>query len=100
MKLINHVLDIRKLVQQAMDNRFSKMGIKESGLAPTDTLPEDLRPKRQKLEDILNNHQSELEDYAKARQETINECTFTLFNRIAAIKVRLVKSARSVAVGI
>ena len=87
MKLINHVLDIRKLVQQAMDNRFSKMGIKESGLTPIDALPEDLRPKRQKLEDILNNHQSELEDYAKARQETINECTFTLFNRIAAIKV-------------
>ena len=87
MKLINHVLDIRKLVQQAMDNRFSKMGIKESGLTPVDALPEDLRPKRQKLEDILNNHQSELEDYAQARQETINECTFTLFNRIAAIKV-------------
>lgn len=87
MKLINHVLDIRKLVQQAMDNRFSKMGIKESGLTPIDALPEDLRPKRQKLEDILRNHQSELEDYAKARQETINECTFTLFNRIAAIKV-------------
>lgn len=87
MKLINHVLDIRRLVQQAMDNRFSKMGIKESGLTPIDALPEDLLPKRQKLEDILKNHQSELEDYAKARQETINECTFTLFNRIAAIKV-------------
>lgn len=87
MKLINHVLDIRQLVQQAMDNRFSKMGIKESGLTPIDAMPEDLRPKRQRLEDILNNHQSELEDYAKARQETINECTFTLFNRIAAIKV-------------
>lgn len=87
MKLINHVLDIRKLVQQAMDNRFSKMGIKERGLTPIDALPEDLRQKRQKLEDILRNHQSELEDYAKARQETINECTFTLFNRIAAIKV-------------
>ncbi|MBR4427012.1 MAG: hypothetical protein IKS77_04860, partial [Spirochaetales bacterium] len=63
------------------------MGIKESGLTPVDALPEDIRPKRQKLEDILNNHQSELEDYAQARQETINECTFTLFNRIAAIKV-------------
>lgn len=87
MKLINHVLDIRKLVQQAMDNRFSKMGIKESGLTPIDALPEDLRPRRQKLEDILRNHQSELEDYAEARQETINEYTFTLFNRIAAIKV-------------
>lgn len=87
MKLINHVLKIRSLVQQAIDNRFAKMGIKETGLVPVESLPQDLIPKRQKLEDILNNHLSELQDYSKARQETINECTFTLFNKIAAIKV-------------
>ena len=87
MKLINHVLKIRSLVQQAIDNRFAKMGIKETGLVPAESLPQDLIPKRQKLEDILNNHLSELQDYSKARQETINECTFTLFNKIAAIKV-------------
>lgn len=87
MKLINQVLKIRSLVQQAIDNRFAKMGIKETGLVPVESLPQDLIPKRQKLEDILNNHLSELQDYSKARQETINECTFTLFNKIAAIKV-------------
>lgn len=87
MKLINHVLKIRSLVQQAIDNRFAKMGIKDTGLVPIESLPKDLIPKRQKLEDILNNHLSELQDYSKARQETINECTFTLFNKIAAIKV-------------
>lgn len=87
MKLINHVLKIRSLVQQAIDNRFAKMGIKETELVPVESLPQDLIPKREKLEDILNNHLSELQDYSKARQETINECTFTLFNKIAAIKV-------------
>lgn len=87
MKLINHVLKIRSLVQQAIDNRFAKMGIKETGLVPVESLPQDLIPQRQKLEDILNNHLAELQDYSKARQETINECTFTLFNKIAAIKV-------------
>lgn len=87
MKLINHVLKIRSLVQQAIDNRFAKMGIKETELVPVESLPKDLIPKREKLEDILNNHLSELQDYSKARQETINECTFTLFNKIAAIKV-------------
>ena len=87
MKLINHVLKIRSLVQQAIDNRFAKMGIKETGLVSAESLPQDLIPKREKLEDILNNHLAELQDYSKARQETINECTFTLFNKIAAIKV-------------
>ena len=87
MKLINHVLKIRSLVQQAIDNRFAKMGIKETELVPVESLPQNLIPKRQKLEDILNNHLAELQDYSKARQETINECTFTLFNKIAAIKV-------------
>lgn len=87
MKLINHVLKIRSLVQQSIDNRFSKMGLKEDGVIAIDQLPESLIEKRGKLEDILNNHLEELKDYAKARQETINECTFTLFNRIAAIKV-------------
>ena len=28
MKLINHVLDIRRLIQQAFDNRFSRMGLR------------------------------------------------------------------------
>ena len=34
MKLINHVLDIRRLIQQAFDNRFSRMGLKEEAPVP------------------------------------------------------------------
>ena len=88
MKLINHVLDIRRLIQQAFDNRFSRMGLRADAPIPADQLSDsDHRQRRQKLDDIMQNHLNELGDYAEARLATINECVFTLFNRIAAIKV-------------
>lgn len=88
MKLINHVLDIRRLIQQAFDNRFSRMGLRADAPVPADHLSDsDHRQRRQKLDDIMQDHLNELGDYAVARQATINECVFTLFNRIAAIKV-------------
>ena len=88
MKLINHVLDIRRLIQQAFDNRFSRMGLKAETPVPVDSLPVEAQQKRNKLDEIMGNHLQELGgDYLQARQATINECVFTLFNRIAAIKV-------------
>ena len=46
------------------------------------------REKRNRLEAIIATHKQALgNDYAEARKETINECTFTLFNRLAALKV-------------
>ena len=96
MKLINHVLDIRRLIQQAFDNRFSRMGLRADAPVPAEQLSDSDHhfddaqyrlTRRQKLDDIMQNHLNELGDYAEARQATINECVFTLFNRIAAIKV-------------
>ena len=88
MKLINHVLDIRRLIQQAFDNRFSRMGLKEEAPEPVTSLSVEAQQKRNKLDEIMGNHLQELGgDYQQARQATINECVFTLFNRIAAIKV-------------
>lgn len=88
MKLINHVLDIRRLIQQAFDNRFSRMGLKTEAPVPVDSLSVEAQQKRNKLDEIMGNHLQELGgDYLQARQATINECVFTLFNRIAAIKV-------------
>lgn len=89
MKLIDHVLHIRGLIQQAIDNRFSRLGLEA---AEEKELPEKAstssREKRNKLESIIETHKQALgNDYAKARKETINECTFTLFNRLAALKV-------------
>ena len=67
MKLIDHVLKIRGLIQQAVVNSFARFG------AP---------------ENIIATHQVAMEgDYDKARLETVKECVFTLFNRLAALKV-------------
>ena len=87
MKLINHVLNIRSLIQQAFDNRFSRMGLKADASLPAEQLPAEQQERRRHLDDIMQNHLSELGDYAKARQTAVNECVYTLFNRIAAIKV-------------
>ena len=89
MKLIDHVLHIRSLIQQAIDNRFSRLGLEAS---EEKKLPENTstgsREKRNRLEAIIATHKQALgNDYAEARKETINECTFTLFNRLAALKV-------------
>lgn len=67
MKLIEHVLKIRGLIQQAVENGFARFG------AP---------------ENIIATHQVAMDgDYDKARLETVKECVFTLFNRLAALKV-------------
>lgn len=87
MKLINHVLDIRRLIQQAFDNRFSRMGLRKEAALPVEQIPAEHQEKRRKLDELMNSHLSELGNYEEARQAAINECVFTLFNRIAAIKV-------------
>lgn len=87
MKLINHVLDIRRLIQQAFDNRFSRMGLRKETALPVEQIPAEHQEKRRKLNELMSSHLSELGNYEEARQAAINECVFTLFNRIAAIKV-------------
>lgn len=87
MKLINHVLDIRRLIQQAFDNRFSRMGLRKEAATTVEQIPVEHQEKRRKLDELMSSHLSELSDYEEARQAAINECVFTLFNRIAAIKV-------------
>ena len=71
MKLIDHVLHIRSLIQQAIDNRFSRLGLEAS---EEKELPENTsvgnREKRNKLEAIIVTHKQTLgDDYAEARKE-------------------------------
>ena len=87
MKLIQHVLAIRSLIQQAFENRFERLGLKASDAQPLDNLPAERQQARRQLDNILTTHMAGQADYTSARQETIRECVFTLFNRIAAIKV-------------
>lgn len=88
MKLQQNVLNIRKMIHTAFQNRFEKLGLYERSQKPLSEIALDLQEKRKELDAILENHLIEQEgDYEKARFEAIDECTFTLFNRIAAIKV-------------
>jgi len=88
MKLQQHVLNIRKMIHTAFQNRFEKLGLYEHSQRLLSEIALDLQEKRKELDAILENHLIEQNgDYEKARFEAIDECTFTLFNRIAAIKV-------------
>lgn len=87
MKLIQHVLDIRSLIQKAFENRFDRLGLKVSGQQPIDLLADNRRDERKRLDNIIADHIKNTGNYALAREEAIRECVFTLFNRIAAIKV-------------
>lgn len=87
MKLIQHVLHIRSLIQQAFENRFSRLGLKEEGQQPSENLDENRLDERQRLDNIIADHLQNTSEYTMARKEAIDECVFTLFNRIAAIKV-------------
>ena len=86
MKLIDHVLNIRKLIARAFSNRFERLGLGVD--AETDIpLTEDDKALRRRLKAIIDYHAKSKETYAEARKTAVNECTFTLFNRLAAIKV-------------
>ena len=53
MKLINHVLDIRRLIQQAFDNRFSRMGLRKEAATTVEQIPVEHQEKRRKLDELI-----------------------------------------------
>ena len=87
MKLIDHVLKIRSLIARAISNRFERFGITDNSDAPVPSLTEADKELRTRLKEIVDYHYANSGDYAEARKQTINEFTFTLFNRLAALKI-------------
>lgn len=87
MKLIDHVLNIRQLIARAFSNRFERLGLGVDAESEVPALSEDDKAFRRRLKAIIDYHAKSKETYAEARKTAVNECTFTLFNRLAAIKV-------------
>lgn len=87
MKLPDHVDKLRNLIDAAFDKQFARLGIGKAKLLEADKLPTEVRAKRERYERILENHIGETGDYEHAREKLIDELTFTLFNRLAAVKV-------------
>lgn len=87
MKLADHVDSIRELIYKAFNKQFGRLGIGAKKTIEIEKLPSELHNKRNKLEEIIQSHIGETGTFENAREKALEEFTFTLFNRIAAIKV-------------
>jgi type I restriction-modification system DNA methylase subunit len=87
MKLSEHVDTIRNLIEGAFEKQMASLGYGKASQRDAESLPESLLAKRGRFEEMLANHLGETGNYAKAREKLVDELTFTLFNRLAAIKV-------------
>jgi hypothetical protein len=87
MKLSEHVDKLRTLIETTFDKEFSRLGIGSTKQIELEKLPQELHVKRKRFDEILENHVGETGSYANAREKAVDELTFTLFNRIAAVKV-------------
>lgn len=87
MKLSEHVDLIRDLIEAAYDKNLSRLGIGKNKKLEIEKLPPEHRTDRQRFEELLETHISETGNYEAAREKLIDELAFTLFNRLAAVKV-------------
>ncbi len=83
MKLSEHTEHIRQLIDQAFRNRLGRMGINEGQLVPIDNPPAE----RKRMENIREVFIAETGTVGDAYEKLVEELTFTLFNRLAALKV-------------
>jgi hypothetical protein len=83
MKLSEHVEHIRQLIDQAFRNRLGRMGINEGQLTAIENMPAE----RKRMETIREVFIAETGTVADAYEKLAEELTFTLFNRLAALKV-------------
>ena len=88
MNLIDHVLKIRLLIHRAFGGKLERLGIEQTQYADRMGLSSNDEQTRARLIDINNTHLHEKGgDFVAAREHTLKQCVFTLFNRLAAIKL-------------
>ena len=87
MKLEDSVEIIRTMIFNACDKRLSQLGLLQNKQYEIAKVPQELQPERGRADDILNNLTDETGDSTSAREKLIDELSFTLFNRIACVKV-------------
>jgi len=87
MKLADHVEHIRKLIDKAFRNRLGRMGVTENNLQIIDSIPIEYREERKRIEGIREIQIAETRTEKDVYEKLVEEFTFTLFNRIAALKV-------------
>lgn len=87
MKLSEHVDHLRNTIEAAFDKYLSQVGISRNKKLEIEKIPATHKPKRLRFESMLESHIGETGNYKNAREKLVDELTFTLFNRLAAVKV-------------
>lgn len=87
MKLAEHVDLIRGIIDKSFRNRFGRMGIMPDSLRPQDSIPQYNVSDRNRIKSILKAFVDETGSDTSAYEKLVDEFTFTLFNRLAAMKV-------------
>lgn len=87
MKLSDYSEHIRLLIDKAFRNRLGRMGITAGKLLPIDTIPAEYLTDRQRMEPVREVFIAETGSPENAFEKLVEELTFTLFNRLAALKV-------------
>ncbi|MDM1526682.1 BREX-1 system adenine-specific DNA-methyltransferase PglX [Myroides odoratimimus] len=85
MKLSEHTNHIRQKVKSAVSNRLDRLGIT---LEATEiSLSAEQQKEKERLLEVFQSLKEETGTKEKAYEKLVDELTFTLFNRIAALKV-------------
>lgn len=87
MKLSEYTEQIRQLIDQAFRNRLGRMGINQGQLSAIEAVPQEYLAERQRMVSIREVFIAETGTVTDAYEKLVEELTFTLFNRLAAIKV-------------
>lgn len=87
MKLPEHVDHLRTIITAAFDKQLARLGFGAAKPMDLNKLPMELHPEWLRFEEMLDNYIDETGSYPQAREKLVDELTFTLFNRIAAVKV-------------
>lgn len=87
MKLAEHVEQIRQFIDKAFRNRLGRMGITASTVQPVDAIPAEYRADRIRIETIRGVFIAETGTATDGYEKLVEELSFTLFNRLAALKV-------------
>lgn len=87
MKLPDHVDNIRTLIESSFNKMLLRLGVSSGKVMEISKLPPELHNKRKKVDELIESHQKETGSYEEAREKILDELTFTLFNRLAILKV-------------
>jgi hypothetical protein len=85
MKLSDHTEHIRQLIDQAFRNRLGRLGITSNQLGVAGASSATVEQER--ILNIYSVFEKETGTVADAYEKLVEELTFTLFNRLAALKV-------------